>query len=208
MTTFDQRSGGTAAPSQDRTAVAEQPTPRFEERTTRWGPVWVGAVVALPVYVVLQMLFIALGWIAFGVDGAGAGVAASIASALLAIIALFVGGLAGGTASSWRGGSPSAALQGAMTWALSAVGLLLLGLLGGGALAGSLGGLAQLVVATGPQQFAGNPAVVAQAIQAVQNAAGWSALWLGLAFAAAVIGTGTGASLTKGPRPASGGHGH
>lgn len=207
MTTFEHTSGAAAAPSQDRTVGPEQRATRSEERTeertTRWGPAWVGAVVALPVYVVLQLLFIALGWIALGVDGAGAGVAASIVSALLAIIALFVGGLAGGTASSWRGGSPRAALQGAMTWALSAVGLLLLGLLGGGALAGSLGGLTQLVVATGPQQFAGNPAVLAQAIQAVQNAAGWSALWLGVAFAAAVIGTGVGASLTKGTRPAS-----
>jgi hypothetical protein len=197
MTTFDQSSAATAA-TQDHSAAGS------EEHTTRWGPAWVGAVVALPVYVVLQMLFIALGWIALGVDGAGAGVAASIVSAVLAIIALFVGGLAGGTASSWRGSAPSTALQGAMTWALSAVGLLLLGLFGGGALAGSLGGLTQLVIATGPQQFAGNPAVIAQAIQAVQSAAGWSALWLGVAFVAAVLGTGVGASATKGTRSASG----
>jgi hypothetical protein len=200
MTTFDQSAGVTAA-TQDRSTAGS------EEHTTRWGPAWVGAVVALPVYVVLQLLFIALGWIALGVDGAGAGVAASIVSAVLAIISLFVGGLAGGTASSRRGSSPSTALQGAMTWALSAVGLLLLGLLGGGALAGSLGGLTQLVIATGPQQFAGNPAVIAQAIQAVQNAAGWSALWLGLAFVAAVLGTGVGASATKGTRPAPAGEG-
>jgi hypothetical protein len=200
MTTFDQSSGAGATATQERAVRSEERSTHQEERTTRWGPAWVGAVVALPVYVVLQMLFIALGWIALGVDGAGAGVAASIVSAVLAIIALFVGGLAGGTASSWRGSSPSTALQGAMTWALSAVGLLLLGLLGGGALAGSLGGLIQLVVATGPQQFAGNPAVIAQAIQAVQNAAGWSALWLGVAFVAAVLGTGVGASATKGAR--------
>jgi hypothetical protein len=200
MTTFDQSSSAGATATQERAVRSEERSTHQEERTTRWGPAWVGAVVALPVYVVLQMLFIALGWIALGVDGAGAGVAASIVSAVLAIIALFVGGLAGGTASSWRGSSPSTALQGAMTWALSAVGLLLLGLLGGGALAGSLGGLIQLVVATGPQQFAGNPAVIAQAIQAVQNAAGWSALWLGVAFVAAVLGTGVGASATKGAR--------
>jgi hypothetical protein len=209
MTTFDQTSDATpATPDRTTERTTDRSTAGAEEHTTRWGPAWVGAVVALPVYVVLQMLFIALGWIALGVDGAGAGVAASIVSAVLAIIALFVGGLAGGTASSWRGSSPSTALQGAMTWALSAVGLLLLGLLGGGALAGSLGGLTQLVIATGPQQFAGNPAVIAQAIQAVQNAAGWSALWLGVAFAASVVGTGVGASITKGARSASGSKRH
>ncbi|GAA4788879.1 hypothetical protein GCM10023200_24360 [Actinomycetospora chlora] len=194
MTTFD--ANRSTAPSQDRDAVADG-------RTTRWGPAWVGAVVALPVFVVLQLLFIALGWIALGVDGAGSGIAASLVSAVLAIIALFVGGLAGGTASSWRGSSTSTALQGAMTWALSAVGLLGLGLLGGGALAGSLGGLTRLVVATGPQQFATNPAVAAQAVQAIQNGAGWAALWLGVALVAAVIGTGVGAAAAKGVGPTS-----
>lgn len=195
MTTIDQTSPSSAR-ARERGAVEQG-------HTTRWGPAWVGAVVALPVFVVLQLLFIALGWIALGVDGAGAGTTASLVSAMLAIIALFVGGLAGGTASSWAGSSVNTALQGAMTWALSAVGLLTLGLLGGGALAGSLGGLTQLVIATGPQQFAGNPAVVAQAIQAVQNGAGWAALWLGVAFVAAVLGTGAGAATTKGLGSAS-----
>jgi hypothetical protein len=62
--------------------------------------------------------------------------------------------------------------------------------------------LTQLVVATGPQQFAGNPAV---AIQAIQNGAGWAALWLGVAFVAAVVGTGVGAAATKGVGSASAG---
>jgi hypothetical protein len=196
MTTFDQTSNPSAARSADTAPVAE-------DRTTRWSPAWVGAVVALPVFVVLQLLFVAFGWIALGVDGAGSGTTASIVSAVLAIIALFVGGLAGGTASSWRGSSINTALQGAMTWALSAVGLLALGLLGGGAIAGSLGGLTQLVVATGPQQLAANPAVAAQAIQGIQNGAGWAALWLGVAFVAALVGTGAGAAATKGVGSAS-----
>lgn len=189
MSTFDQ-------PSDLSSTTEHRPAPAG--RTTRWGPAWIGAIVALPVFVVLQLLFIALGWIALGVDGAGSGVAASIVSALLAVIALFVGGLAGGTASPRSGSSTTNALQGTMTWALTTVGALLLGLLGGGALAGNLGGLTQLVIATGPQQFAGNPAVAVQAIQAVQNGAGWAALWLGVAFVAAVVGTGMGEGLTRG----------
>lgn len=191
MTTIDQQSDLSTSSTHDHTVDAEG-------RPTRWGPAWVGAVVALPVFVVLQLLFIALGWIGLGVEGAGAGVAASIASALLAIVALFVGGLAGGTAASRSGSAINSALQGAMTWALTSIGLLTLGLLGGGALAGSLGGLTRLVIVTGPQQFAGNPAVAVQAIQAVQNGAGWAALWLGVAVVAAVLGTGMGASLTSG----------
>lgn len=188
MTTFDQ-------PSDLSSTMEHHPGP--VDRTTHWGPAWIGAVVALPVFVVLQLLFIALGWIALGVDGAGSGVAASVVSALLAIIALFVGGLAGGTASSRRGSLITNALQGAMTWALTTVGVLLLGLLGGGAFTGNLGGLTQLVIATGPQQFAGNPATAVEVIQAVQNGAGWAALWLGVAFVAAVIGTGAGEGLTR-----------
>ena len=191
MTTFDHSPDPSAAPADRGT----EPT----ARTTRWGPAWVGALVALPVFVVLQMLFIALGWIALGVDGTAASVAASIVSALLALIALFVGGLAGGTASSWGETSVNTVLQGAMTWALTAVGLLALGLLGGGALVGNLGVLAELVVATGPQQFAANPAAAIQGIQAVQNGAGWAALWLGVAFVAALIGTVAGAAAVRGP---------
>jgi hypothetical protein len=204
MTTFNQPSDLSTTPQNrgtgpdGRTSTPQDRGTGTEGRTTRWGPAWVGAVVAVPVYVVLQLLFIAFGWMALGVDGAGAGVAASIVSAALAIIALLVGGLAGGTASSWGAASTSTALQGAMTWALTAVGLLTLGLFGGGALAGNLGGLTQLIIATGPQQFAGNPAVIAQAVQAVQNGAGWAALWLGVAFVAAVLGTGVGAGATKG----------
>ncbi|HEY2192878.1 MAG TPA: hypothetical protein VGH76_11350 [Actinomycetospora sp.] len=182
MTTTDQTSGVTTATSRG---------------TTRWGPAWVGAVVALPVYLVLQLLFVAFGWIALGVDGSGAGTAASIVSAVLAIIALFVGGLAAGTASaSERGTSVNAALQGAMVWALTAVGVLAVAAVGGAAVAGNLGGLLSTVTATGPQQLGTNPGVLVEANQAIQNGAGWAALWLGVAFVAAIAGTTAAASAT------------
>lgn len=145
-------------------------------RPTRWGPAWTGALVAAPVFVVLQLLFTAFGWMSVGVNGPGSGTAASIVSAVLAIVALFIGGLAGGTASGSHAVSANAALQGIMTWALTAVGLLVLGGIGGGLLAGSLGAVGTL----GPG---------AETVQAVQNAAGWSALWLGVAAVAAVAGT-------------------
>jgi hypothetical protein len=182
MTTIDRASDTTTATSSG---------------TTRWGPAWVGAVVALPVYVVLQLLFVAFGWIALGVDGSGAGTAASIVSAVLAIIALFVGGLAAGTASaSERGTRMNAALQGAMVWALTTVGVLGLAAVGGAAVAGNLGGLLSAVTATGPQQLGTDPGVLVEANQAIQNGAGWAALWLGVAFVAAIAGTTFAASLS------------
>ncbi|MDD7964013.1 hypothetical protein [Actinomycetospora lemnae] len=148
-------------------------------RPTRWGPAWTGALVAVPVFVVLQLLFTALGWLSVGVDGPGSGAAASIVSAVLAIIALFVGGLAGGTASGSHAVSADAALQGAMTWALAVVGLLVLGAVGGGVLAGSLGTVGSLGGAV--------------TVDAVQSAAGWAALWLGVAAVAAIAGSIVGA---------------
>jgi hypothetical protein len=189
MTTIDQVSD--VVSSTDRTSAQEQ-------GTTRWGPAWVGAVVALPVYVVLQLVFVAFGWIALGVDGSGAGATASIVSAVLAIVALFVGGLAGGTASRRSGTSANAALQGAMTWALTAVGVLSLAAVGGATIAGNLGGLVGTITATGPQQFGTNPGALVEANQAIQNGAGWAALWLGVAVVAAILGTLSGASATKG----------
>jgi hypothetical protein len=194
MTTIDQTRG--VVSSTDRNAAQDR-------GTTRWGPAWVGAVVALPVYVVLQLLFVAFGWIALGVDGSGAGTTASIVSAVLAIIALFVGGLAGGTASRWNGTSVNAALQGAMTWALTTVGVLSLALVGGATIAGNLGGLVGIIGVTGPQQFGNNPAALVEANQAIQNGAGWAALWLGVAVVAAIVGTLSGASATKGASVAS-----
>ncbi len=190
MTTIDQ------APSTTSPASGRNDVPR--QGTVRWGPAWVGALVALPVFLVLQLLFVAFGWIALGVDGSGSGTTASIVSAVLAIVALFVGGLAGGTASSWGGTSANAALQGAMTWALTAVGVFSIASVGGAAIAGNLGGLVNRIVATGPQQFDGNPGAVVEANQAIQNGAGWAALWLGVALVAAIVGTLSGAAATKG----------
>ncbi|GAA4788769.1 hypothetical protein GCM10023200_24190 [Actinomycetospora chlora] len=205
MTDDDQSSSvATAPPSRredrrDRDRRFTGPAaPGASGRTSRWGPAWVGALVAGPVFVVLQLLFIAFGWIGFGVRGVGTGAAASIVSALLAIIALFLGGLAGGAASPARDISVDTTVQGAMTWALTAGGLLGLGLFGGGAVAGNLGALSGLVLATGPPWSAADPAVVFRVVEAVRAGAGWAALWLGVAFLAAVVGTGLGAGLTAG----------
>src|ERR1700710_2157714 len=73
---------------------------RLQDRV-HWGPVWAGVLVALPVFLVLQLLFFALSIIDLGVNGEGQSTTASIVSAVLALVAFFVGGLmAGSTAAS------------------------------------------------------------------------------------------------------------
>jgi hypothetical protein len=180
MTAYDQPTTSVAG------HTAGAPSAPAPGRAIRWGPAWTGALTAVPVFVVLQLLFVAFGWLSLGVDGPGSGVATSIVSAVLAIVALFVGGLAGGTASGSGPGSATAALQGVMIWALTVVGMIALSLLGGGVLAGNLGAVAS------------DPAVggqAGQAVRAVQDAAGWGALWLGVALAAAIGGATAGARV-------------
>jgi hypothetical protein len=36
----------------------------------RWGAVWTGVLTALSIYIVLQLLFFALGWLDLGINGA------------------------------------------------------------------------------------------------------------------------------------------
>lgn len=157
----------------------------------RWGPIWGGAIVAVPVFLVLQTFFFAIGAITVG-PGAGAG--SVILSAVLGLIAFFIGGLIAGAASMWPS-MRNGLLHGVLVWALAVVGLLALGLFGGGAL---LGPLANLVGETAILQQMITPGVdidLAQATQQAREAAGWAALGLGLAVAAAAVGGAAGSKM-------------
>ena len=86
-------------PRNARHADASAPD-RLQDRV-HWGPIWAGVIIALPVYLVLQLLFFALSILDLGVDGEGHSTTTSIVSAVLALIAFFVGGvMAGSTAAS------------------------------------------------------------------------------------------------------------
>ena len=162
---------------------------RWQDRV-HWGPVWAGVVVALPVFLVLQLLLFALGVIDLSGEG-GQSTTASILSAVVALLAFFVGGLMAGSTAASRD-SDEGLLHGVLTWAVGIVAILGLSLLGAGALLGNLataasqvGGLQQQVGQAG--QVAGqiDPA---QALQAAQQGAGWAALALGLTVVAAAAG--------------------
>lgn len=169
-------------------------SPAAEERGLRWRGPWTGAVIALPVFVVLQLLCLSFGWVGpdrgDGVNG--------VVSAVLGVVALLVGGAACGATSRTRTAPGTALLEGAATWALTVVGVLGLGLAGAGTLLGSVGGAASTLGTTAVA--AGTPTAAS-----VHDVAGWAALWLGVAFAAAVGGALATREAVASRHPASGG---
>jgi hypothetical protein len=151
----------------------------------RWGPIWAGAAVVLTTFIVLQLLFFALGWLDLGFDGGdGAGLTAGIVTGVLALIAFFVGGLTAGASMMWRKAGDGL-LHGVLVWALSVLGILALALIGGSALLGPLADFASR--APDAAQAAQN-VDTAQAANTARDTAGWTALGLGAALAAAAIG--------------------
>jgi hypothetical protein len=177
------------------------PTPdRWHDRV-HWGPVWAGVLVALPVFIVLQLLFFALSVIDLGGNGGGQSTTASIVSAVLALVSFFVGGLMAGSTAASRD-SDEGLLHGVLTWAVGIVAILGFALLGAGALLGNLataasqlGGLQQQAGQAGQAAGQVNPAA---ALHAAQSGAGWAALALGLTVIAAAAGGMVGQKI--GPR--------
>jgi hypothetical protein len=183
--------------SDERRSDERVATEQFGDRRdrVRWGPIWAGAAVVLTTFIVLQLLFFALGWLDLGFDGGdGAGVTAGIVTGVLALIAFFVGGLTAGASMMWRKAGDGM-LHGVLVWALSVLGILALALIGGSALLGPLAGFASQ--APDAAQAAQN-VDTAQALDAARDTAGWTALGLGAAAAAATIGGIAGSKIWPG----------
>jgi len=158
----------------------------------RWGAVWTGALTALTVYLVLQLLFFALGWLDLGDEGNGT--TRAIVSGVLALVAFFLGGAAAGASALWRRANDGM-VNGVVAWAVTVVALLGLALIGGGALLGSLADTATQFV---DLRGAGAGVDVAEATRTAQQSAGWTALGLGLSMVAAALGGSVGAKLWPG----------
>lgn len=157
----------------------------------RWGPVWAGAIVVVTIYLVLQLLFFALGWLDLGFEGTGAGTAASIVSGLLALIAFFLGALAASACALWRN-TADGIVNGLMVWGLSVVGILALAVFGGTALLGPLSEFATQMPGAQQQAAQIDPQ---QALAAGRQAAGWAVLGLGPAAVTAALGGVAGTKL-------------
>jgi hypothetical protein len=159
----------------------------------RWGAVWTGVLTTLSIYIVLQLLFFALGWLDLGVNGAG-GTTRAIVSGVLALVAFFLGGAAAGASALWHRANDGM-VNGVVTWAVTVIALLGIALIGGGALVGSLADTATQFVNL---RAAGAGVDVAEATRTAQQTAGATALGLGLSMLAAAVGGSVGAKLWPG----------
>jgi hypothetical protein len=189
----------TDRPTTQQVSTGHVTTERSEDRRdrVRWGPIWAGVLAVLTVFIVLQLLFFALGWLDLGYNGApGTGAAAGIVTGVLALIAFFVGGLLAGASTMWRGASDGL-LHGVLVWALSVLGILAIALIGGSALLGPLAQLAGHAAQSGAQPPNVN-VDPAQALAAARQSAGGTALGLGLAVIAAAIGGTVGSKIWPG----------
>jgi hypothetical protein len=162
----------------------------------RWGPVWAGALTTLSTYVVLQLLFFALGWLDLGFAGGGNSTVRAVVSGVLGLVAFFLGGAAAGASSLWHRANDGM-VNGVVSWAVTVTALLVLALIGGGALLGSLADVATQFV---DLRNAGSGVDIARAAETARDTAGWAALGLGLSMVASAIGGSIGAKLWPGRR--------
>ena len=159
----------------------------------RWGAVWTGVLTTLSTYIVLQLLFFALGWLDLGVNGAD-GTTRAIVSGVLALIAFFLGGAAAGASALWHRANDGM-VNGVVTWAATVIALLGIALVGGGALVGSLADTATQFI---DLRAAGAGVDLTEATRNAQQTAGATALGLGLSMIAAAVGGSIGAKLWPG----------
>ncbi len=154
--------------------------------SARWGPIWAGLIAALTTLLLLQLLAIGIGIIGIGPNDTGG----AWVSAILSLIAFFVGGAVAGMTSSVRGPVPGL-INGFLVWALGTVLILLLSALGLGQIFGALGsvvgqvGVLQNIQQGGVNAPNADPAQIASAVRA-----GAIGAFFGLLFAAvaAMIG--------------------
>ncbi len=161
--------------------VRQGTVPAVRGDRVRWGPVWAGLVIALGTYLLLQLALLATGITDLADPGTGDG----IATAIVAAIAFFVGGLAVGATAMWRG-ADDGLLNGVVMWAVALVALVALSAIGGGIALGSIDTtqVFEEVTSGDPAQALGDEA---------QETAAWALLGLGVALVASAIGGAVGA---------------
>ena len=163
----------------------------------QWGPVWVGVLTTLTTSIVLQLLFVALGWlgVSTAVPPSTPPVSRAIISGVLGLIAFLLGGIAAGASGRWwhaRGG----VAHGLVSWALTVIVYLGFALAGGSALLGWF--IVYAVNAVGDMHGPISEVGLARL------AAGWAVLGLVLSAAASGIGGWIGAKRqSRHARPTS-----
>jgi MFS family permease len=130
-----------------------------------WGPLWVGALAALAMGIVIGLVGSALGIQEFGpgqkiTDWHKFGLVALIFSVAGAFFSFVVGGWVAGKLTGFRRAEP-AMVHGAMVWLLALPLLLLLGAIGAGAMGGWYSGLTGAPIWTNPKVVTDQTALLA-----------------------------------------------
>jgi hypothetical protein len=149
----------------------------------RWTSIWAGLVVALTTYLLLQLALVALDI----VDIADLSTGEAVASAIVALVAFFVGGLVTGATAWWRR-VDDGLLHGVILWAVGVVAIVALSLAGGGIALGALNASDTFDELTSEN-------VDEEAENDAQDAAGYALLGMVAALIAASAGAVVGAKL-------------
>lgn len=158
----------------------------------RWGPIWAGLLTTFSLFLLLELLAYALGWLTLGTgEGAipgGATQRDAWITGIIGLISFFLGGLLTG-ATAWVRGASAGLINGFCLWALGMVSILTLSALGLGSFFGAAGNVFNQLLAWGrginfgalgvsPDQFGG----------AIRDGALWAFILMALSAVAAMLG--------------------
>lgn len=138
----------------------------------RWGPIWAGVLTTFTSFLILEFLGVGLGLIS--PTNGNAGLTTGITSAIVGLIAFFLGGWVAEATSVARGGAPGL-LNGFLVWALAVSLILVLSVLGLSTLFGALGNVAGQFLAAGHTVTTPSVGGVSGSqVSSVTQTAGWS----------------------------------
>ena len=160
--------------------------------SVRWGPVWAGLITALTTFVLLELLMYSLGLLTLDLNPADGGTSGPWTTAVVGLIAFFIGGWVAGATSAIRGAT-AGLLNGFLVWGLGTVLILALSSFGLGSLFGAFGNaISSFLFASRPNQDLINvdPAQIANV---VRNASWWAFVSLAVSALACTLGGWAGA---------------
>lgn len=168
----------------------------WADTIVRWNPVWVGFIVGMATYLLLNVLAVAI-----AISSAEVGTASEVSrdilqtagiwSAISALIALFVGGYLAGRLGTFTA-PRSWFMQGTVLWSLFLVVMLLLSALGFTGLVSGVAGMLNIQAPAAAPGAAADAAVPAAALSDAARTAWWAFVGLLISWAAALIGAAVG----------------
>lgn len=186
-TTVTREPIGVAPTGYDTPSVVQETNVVSTRDRVRWGPIVAGLLTALGIFVLLNVLLVALGVQAVRVGDPNADQAAitgAIITAVIGLLAFFIGGFIAGRSAAVDGRSWGA-LHGFLMWALGLLLLITLAGLGIGGILGAAGDLFQQYRAAGSPRADVDPN---QVLQGIRDAAFPAFLGLALPALAATVG--------------------